>query len=350
MAEKDKDDEKEEIVPVGPGVDYEPTDDDQPEADDEESSPAKKAQQSSTLDEKDPDDEDEDEGDERVARGEDDKNEDVEEKRQRRRAERRKRKEDYRRTQREVAFLRQRNEQLERRFSDMEARQHETETLSVEQRISQIDSQLKVAQGVHAKAVEKGAGAEATEALEIMDELKEQRRRLEAAKESKPSRKDSRPSGGGSYTDSAVVMRAQQWMSDNDWFDPTLANEDSMIAKAIEDNLFREGRLSPTSDEYWEEVDRRIAKRLPHLANKSDEDEEDEDERPQRREQTRRKPSGPKFATGGRERPLKKNEVYVSPERKKALVEMGAWDDPVLRDKYLRAYQRYDADSRRREK
>ena len=51
---------------------------------------------------------------------------------------------------------------------------------------------------------------------------------------------------------------------------------------------------------------------------------------------------GPQFRTGGRERPLRKNEVYISPDRKEAMIEAGVWDDPVLRNKYLKSYSDYD--------
>lgn len=37
-----------------------------------------------------------------------------------------------------------------------------------------------------------------------------------------------------------------------------------------------------------------------------------------------------------------KKVVYVSPSRKRAMVEAGVWDDPALRTKYLKAYQDYD--------
>ena len=35
-------------------------------------------------------------------------------------------------------------------------------------------------------------------------------------------------------------------------------------------------------------------------------------------------------------------EVYISPERKEALIEAGVWDDPVLRAKYVKRYSEYD--------
>lgn len=77
-----------------------------------------------------------------------------------------------------------------------------------------------------------------------------------------------------------------------------------------------------------------------------DEDEEDQGEEHENVREERR-PRGPRITTGGRERPLRKNEVYISAERKAALIEKGVWDDPVLREKYLKQYQKYDREQRR---
>jgi hypothetical protein len=38
--------------------------------------------------------------------------------------------------------------------------------------------------------------------------------------------------------------------------------------------------------------------------------------------------------------------MYVSPERKSALVVAGVWDDPVLRNKYLKRYAEYDRNNK----
>lgn len=43
-----------------------------------------------------------------------------------------------------------------------------------------------------------------------------------------------------------------------------------------------------------------------------------------------------------RKKTLSKHEVYVSSERRQAMVEAGVWDDPTRRAKYLKAYQQYD--------
>jgi hypothetical protein len=43
---------------------------------------------------------------------------------------------------------------------------------------------------------------------------------------------------------------------------------------------------------------------------------------------------------------LKANEVYIDPERKKAMQEAGVWDDPKLRQQMLKRYHQFDRDAR----
>jgi hypothetical protein len=37
-----------------------------------------------------------------------------------------------------------------------------------------------------------------------------------------------------------------------------------------------------------------------------------------------------------------RKEIYISPERKQALMEAGVWDDATLRNKYVKRYAEYD--------
>ena len=112
--------------------------------------------------------------------------------------------------------------------------------------------------------------------------------------------------------------------------------------RALDESLSAEG-YDPTSKEYWDELTARVKRRLPERFKKGarvrDEDDDDmeEDEKP-------RANAGPKFSSGGRERPLKKGEVYVSAERKQAMKEYGVWDDKVARDRMLRKYAQWDAE------
>ncbi len=52
---------------------------------------------------------------------------------------------------------------------------------------------------------------------------------------------------------------------------------------------------------------------------------------------------GPNVGSGREHAPTStRKEIYVSPERKAALIEAGVWDDAVLRSKYVKRYAEYD--------
>ena len=279
--------------------------------------------------------------DERVSHSDDSDDPDREAIRERRRNEKQRKKENRQRERVELNFLRQRNEAVERELSQIRARQDQGETLGIDQRIGTLDDQIRQAEEVHALAVTKGDGAAASEALRLRDEFRDGRQQLVGLKNQKAHEVRTRQQQPN-QPDPAIVARANEWMSDNSWFDPQLRDEDSAIARMVEDRLYNEGRLDPTSDEYWEEYNKRLKKRLPERfksVNQNGRDEEDEDgDEPD----TRRRSTGPKITTGGRERPLRKNEVYIDADRKAAMIEAGVWDDEKLRARYLKRYQQYD--------
>jgi hypothetical protein len=137
------------------------------------------------------------------------------------------------------------------------------------------------------------------------------------------------------------VAHAQQFMIDNDWWDPTGRDQDSATVLQIDRSLVQEG-FNPVTKEYWDELRARSEEALPNRFD-SRAGSRGGDEGGGGNGQRQPRNRGPQFRTGGRERPLKKNEVYISPERKEAMIEAGVWDDPVLRNKYLKSYASYDA-------
>ena len=63
--------------------------------------------------------------------------------------------------------------------------------------------------------------------------------------------------------------------------------------------------------------------------------------------ETRTPRGGPAVGSGREHAPAStRREVYISPERKAALIEAGVWDDPVLRQKYVQRYAEYDRQNR----
>jgi hypothetical protein len=95
--------------------------------------------------------------------------------------------------------------------------------------------------------------------------------------------------------------------------------------------------FDPTQKDYWDELRTRTEAAIPSRS-----DSRTGDRGGDKSGNGRSKNRGPSFRTGGRERPLKPNEVYISAERKEAMIEAGVWDDPVLRNKYLKSYSDYD--------
>lgn len=354
MAEKET--KEAELEPVGPGADMddqeevirdtdgETRDDD---ADDEPPRPAA-------------------EDDEREGHAEDDGSIDPDrvKVRERRRVERRTKKE---RNQRELNFLRHRNEQLERRQSEIDARMTQTEVVTIDTKIQALEADIRKADEVYAEAITKGDGQSAAEAQSIRDQLRDGLNDYKRTRQGTINAARERLAPKQNGVDPEVQARAQEWVSQNSWYDPKLGDEDSEIAKAIESRLAREkGPAASKTDAYWKELDRRLKKRLPHVFERDDDDDDrDDDVRRGRdrdldehearhgrngKDRDDDKPvrrGGPRFTSGGRERPLKKGEVYVSEERRKAMEEAGVWDDPAIRNRYLKSYQNYDAAARR---
>jgi hypothetical protein len=349
MAKKKlKDEEQEEMVMVGPGAEV---DDDEEEEKETEETPEEGEEEEEEPRRKKVIVEDEgsedSEEDERVGHGEDDEEDsgDGKEKRETRKARRERQRRARQRNELELNFLRQRNEALEKKVGDIEQRQTRTEVGNLDQRIGSMQSQLKVADQVFAKAVAAGDEEDVVEAQNIRDKIKENLGKLTNFKAEVTRRAEERPDEPP--VDSRLVFHAQQWINRNKWYDPNGGDQDSRAVTAIDNRLVQEG-YDPRTPEYWDELETRTKRRLPHKfkANGNGHVEEGDDNEPTPRREERRG-SGPRFSVGGRERPLRKNEVYVTPDRKQALIEAGVWDDPVLRNKYLKRYSQWDRENPR---
>jgi hypothetical protein len=128
---------------------------------------------------------------------------------------------------------------------------------------------------------------------------------------------------------------ANDWLEANSWYDPEGGDEDTQIAKIIDAKLTQEG-WNPATEDYWEELDNRLQKRLPHRYNQL------QDERPQRRPRSvvtgsvRESVSG---RSGG-------NGYVLSPERVRAIKEAGMWDDVEKRNRMIKQFIAYDKANR----
>lgn len=283
----------------------------------------------------------EDEEDTRLS----EENEDREETRRRRKAEKEdraaRRKAAIERDKRELNFLRMRNEDLEKRLGSIEQRTAKAETQSLQDKIAEALAEAKAAERIMAKAVEAGEGEDVTKAMRIRDEAL---RKAQAFNQAKQQMELQAKQPKNAQPDPEVAIMAKKWVSANSWYDPKGKDEDSQIVQLIDKRLMEEG-YNPRTEDYWRELDKRVAKRLPEKKKASRNDDYDEDDDVEDRRPSGRR--GPMIGGSREHAPAStRKEVYVSPERKDAMIQAGVWDDPVLRQRYLKQYAKWDRENK----
>lgn len=303
------------------------------ENDDEELIPVETPPEEDKEPEPEPEDNDndDDEDEERLAASDDDNEEEIVDSTKVNRARRKKRREALRRAkeaaENKIEMLQRQNEEMMRRLAAIEGTTHQSAVQTLEQKIAAARAEIAQAEHVIAKATEAGNGEDVVAAMRIRDQAIAQAQQLEYAKQQAAQPR-------APQVDPNVVNYAKEWMQANPWYDPQGRDRDSALTKAIDAELAREG-YNPASRDYWEELTARVA------------DAFGEDDEPQQRkasERPRRK-APPTGNTREHAPQSTKREIYVTPERKQAMIEAGVWDDPVARNRMLKAYQAYDRNS-----
>ena len=275
----------------------------------------------------DDDGDDEDDGDERLAESEDDHDEEVSLNRKRRQKRREMQKRAREATQHELNALRQHNEEMARRLAAVEGHALNSNAQQLDARINQTLNDIRQAEHIMAKATEAGNGEDVVAAMRIRDAAMSEAQQLQYQKQQfEQARQPRQP-----QVDPNVVGYAKQWMDANPWYDPNGSDRDSALTKVIDNELAREG-YNPGTRDYWEELTSRVAEALGEA--------EPVQTKPRRK-------APPQGNTREHAPTSSRKEIYVTPERKQAMIEAGVWDDPVARQRYLKAYQAYDNGSAR---
>lgn len=126
--------------------------------------------------------------------------------------------------------------------------------------------------------------------------------------------------------DPVLLMHGQKWIENNPWYDPASGDEDSEIALVIDRRMQKDGWNSKTP-EYWEELDARLKRKLPH-----------------RYKSSYNNPKPRSVVTGsGRETSSGGNAGYtLSREQVQAMRDAGIYDDPVKRADMIRRFRAID--------
>jgi hypothetical protein len=251
----------------------------------------------------------------------------------RRKRQKERQKESMKRTREENAILLQKLTAAEERLQALEHRNIQSDAQTAEQRYNVAMQQFRAAEQQLKEAFETGDGEKAIQAQRLREQSAVAAREAE---ELKKKLANPQLQGKSSVMDPITESYAQQWMRKNPWFNPSGSDEDSAIARAIDEAWANEARgkgINPSSEQYWEELDERVRRRLGR---------DDGERKP-------RKSAPPVTGRGDSSRPSTSsdNKVYLSSERIKALKDAGVWDNPETRKRYIRRFQEYDRQNAR---
>ena len=245
------------------------------------------------------------------------------------RREKRKAKKVYHRQQqaeKDIRFqqLQKQNQELLTRLSAVEQRTHGSELARIDKAIEDQHVRIQYAKMKIAEAAQAADGEGMANAQEMWFEARRAAESLESLK-----RQAATPKQQSIAPDITVQRHAASWMEKNSWYDPNGGDEDSDIALIIDKRMSKEG-WDPRSPDYWDELDSRLQKKMPHRYN-----EQSEDREPVRRPKSVVTGSGRESveSSGGRG-----TSFTLSPEQVRAMKDAGMWEDPVLRKKMFKRY------------
>jgi hypothetical protein len=246
------------------------------------------------------------------------------------------------------------NRLLKERLQAVEERFKADDSQSIEWHARRAQEDIARSEAAYKKAVEEMDGETAVRAQRLREDAYSRLNNARAAKAQMDRRdyEERQRASQPAQVDPRVQQYGVNWMKENsDWFDPTGRDEDSAIALAIDRAMTEEGK-DPTSRNYWLELDRRVRKRLPHVFDGDDVDEDDDADQQRSRPTKAQTRSAP--AIGGRGSsavPASKRggvKVTISPDRKRALEDLGVWGDEEAMKPFLQRYADYDRTNKTR--
>jgi len=260
---------------------------------------------------------------------------DTDEVRQARRNRRRAKKDLIRRTNQEkdarLAQLQRENEEFKRRLSQLERNTKAESITRIDKSIEDANVRLEYAKMKLAEATQNQDGQAMVEAQTLWQTAQDEARRLLGAKQAAENelRRSQIP-----VPDQNVQRLAADWMRRNNWYRVDGSDPDSRVAKKIDELMVTQG-WNPSDPDYWDELDSRLQKELPHRYNGSS-----DDSRGVRRPRNVVGSSGREAsaAYGG----VNSTQFRLSPERVKAMKDAGAWDNPERKARMIKQFIAYD--------
>ena len=232
-----------------------------------------------------------------------------------------------------ITALKKQNEALAERLAKVEQRTSGAELARLDKSIDDAGVQVEYAKMKIREAMTTQNGEAMVQAQELLADSKNRLENLTSIKKQAVTQMSQPQKQNIQVPNTETQRLASQWMKSNSWYDPQMADVDSELASTIDKRLTREG-FDPSSQDYWDELDSRLKKIMPHNYNN-----------------TRRTPP-PRTIVGGSGREdgasTRPGDYHLSPDRVKAIKEAGMWDDPEKRRKMISTYVKFDRAAKQR--
>ena len=237
--------------------------------------------------------------------------------------------------------LQRENEEFKRRLGQLERNTKSEHLVRIDKGIEDAQTRLEYAKMKLAEATQNGDGEAMVEAQTMWQAAQEEARNLQTLRQQADQELRRPQEEATDLPDPTVQRLAAQWMRKNKWYNPAATDPDSRIAKKIDEVMSTQG-WNPTDPDYWEELDSRLQRELPHRYNDSN----DTDTRDVRRPRNVVGSAGREAsaAYGGSNR----TQFVLSPERVKAMKEVGAWDNPERKARMVKQFIEFDRPNGRR--
>jgi hypothetical protein len=269
---------------------------------------------------------------------------DDEELRQAKRNRRRAKKELIRKTNQEkdamLTALRRETEQMRQEIAQLKRNTKAEQITRIDKGIEDAQVRLEYAKMKLAEATQNQDGQAMVEAQTLWQNAQEEVRNLSVLRQRADAELKA-PQQQNPLPDPSVQRLAAAWMRKNPWYNPSATDADSRVAKKMDELMATQG-WNPSDPDYWDELDARLQKELPHRYT----DNTDDDNRGVRRPRNVVGSSGREVsaAYGGSNR----TQFVLSPERVKAMKDAGAWDNPERKQRMIKQFIAYDRANRTR--
>jgi hypothetical protein len=236
--------------------------------------------------------------------------------------------------------LQRENEEFKRRLTEVESRTRQSDVMRIDKNIEDTQVRLEYAKMKMAEAVSNNDGQAMVEAQDLLDEAKANLGQLQNIKRQVSQAPKQQPAQDYKLPEPEVQRNAAQWINKHSWYKVDGTDRDSKVTLKASEMLVEEG-WDPKDPDYWDELDSRLQKSLPHRYNETTDS-----------NSTVRKPRNV-VGSSGREASAayggtNRTQFILTPERVNAMKEAGAWDNPTRKQKMIENFIKFDRQNKSR--